>query len=193
MRRMKKFRLPVAVTVAVCTAFGTGLQGSPVPRGSTGAELQAGRTPSTDHGTSAAGHEVDLMPLKPGTWEISIYRGTQVVYGPVRQQLCPDSLYEYFFPWNPPTENLGRVFPDEMISFKNWVWQLPDGRYRFSGALGTSRGGEVRVVHLFTLHGDDHYEDELTVRSHVYTHPVKHVYTGSGHWVAPASCSAPTK
>ena len=193
MRRIRKFRMPAAVTVAVFTSFGAGLQGSAVSRGSTGTELQAGRTPSTDHSTSAAGHEVDQMPLKPGTWEMSIYRGTQVVYGPDRETLCPDSLYGYLFPWNPSTEHLGRVLPEEMISFKNWIWLFPDGRYRFTSALGTTRGGEVRIVHLVTLHSDDHYEDELTVSSHMYTHPVKHVYTGRGHWVAPASCSAPAK
>jgi hypothetical protein len=193
MRRIRKFRLSVAVITAVFASFGAGLQGSPVSRGPTGAELQTGHRPSTDHGIYAAGHVVDLMPLKIGTWEISIYRGTQVVYGPVRQKLCPDSLYEYFFPWNPPTENLGRVFLEEIISLKNSVWRFPDGTYRLAGALGTSRGGEVRILHLIALQGDDHYEDQLTVSSHFYTHPVKHVYTGRGHWVAPASCSAPAK
>jgi hypothetical protein len=193
MRRMKKFRLAAAISVAVLAALSADLHGLPVLRGSTGAELQADRTPSTGHGPSAAGHETDQMPLRPGTWEISIYRGTQVVYGPVRQELCPDSLYGYFFPWYPSTENLGRVLPEEIIRTKNWVWQNPDGRYRFTGALGTTGGGEVRIVHLITLLGDDHYEDALTVSSHVYTHPLKHVYTGSGRWVAPSSCSAPTK
>ena len=190
---MKKNRMSIVITLAVFVLVGASARCVAGPRDSAGSELQTGRAPSTNHGTSAAGHEVDQMPLKPGTWEMSIYRGTQVVYGPDRETLCPDSLYGYLFPWNPSIEHLGRVLPEEMISFKNRIWLFPDGRYRFTSALGTTRGGEVRIVHLVTLHGDDHYEDELTVSSHMYTHPVKHVYTGSGHWVAPASCSAPAK
>ena len=65
------------------------------------------------------------------------------------------------------------------------VSKRPDGTYRVSGGITTTLGGDVTYTHIVTLRSDDHYDDELTVTLHARTHPVKHFYTGSGHWIAP--------
>jgi hypothetical protein len=184
MRRIRKLWWPIVIGVAVPAFLCVGAQGALGSRGSAGSELQAGGVPSAAHDTSAAEQKVDEIPIKHGIWETSVYRGTQVVYGPLRENMCPGSVQWNFFPSLPSTENLGRTLP-EMIIGPDPVWRLADGRYRVKGGVRTTQAGSVRYGHLITLHGDDHYDDELTVTLQARTHPVKHVYSGSGHWVAP--------
>ena len=71
------------------------------------------------------------------------------------------------------------------------VWRQADGTYRVSGGMTTTLGGDVFWTHIVTLHGDERYDDVFTVTLHARTHPVQHVYTGSGHWVAPCPPASP--
>jgi hypothetical protein len=170
----------VAVSAWFCAAAGSAAGYGGVAR----AEPQTGHTPSPRSGTSSARQEVDHVPLKDGIWEQSLSEGPQVVLGPLRQELCPVSSSGQPFPSWFAAQNFGRTFMELMYP-NYFFWRLSDGRYQVVGGAETSRGGKVKYEHLITLHGDDHYDDELTVTSHWNVHPVKHIYSGSGHWVAP--------
>jgi hypothetical protein len=126
---------------------------------------------------------VDQVPLRDGVWEQSISEGTQVVAPPFRRVLCPVSSFWDPFPSSFPAKNFGRTLPQEIIGPDDFG-RLVDGKYRVQGGKRTLRGGDIVYEHIITLHGDDHYEDVLTVTSHADTLPIKHLYTGSGHWLA---------
>ena len=183
MRRLRE-SIPITLFVATlvaCTSKSLGL------------ELASPRRPQPDHKHSplqrqlSQKQDLDEVPLKGGIWEENLIRGTQVVVGPFRrEQSCPGLLSIPLFLSLPATEHFGQPFSDKVL-VPDSVSLLPDGRYRVTGGAGTHHGGSVLYEHLITLHGSDHYQDELTITSHSNTHPLKHFYTGNGHWVAPCS------
>ena len=131
-----------------------------------------------------AQQQVDGVPLKSGVWETIVRKDKGVVYGPLLETIDPHSVQWTFFPSIFPAERFGRVVPQELLS-PDYVSRLSNGSYRVTGSVSTSLGGSVIYEHLITLKGDDYYEHALTVVSHSNTHPVKHFYTGSGHWISP--------
>ena len=189
MRHARRFRMHALITMAIGASFCAVASDALNYGGADSPEQQVSRTPLVRNRTSPSMQQIDQVPLKRGIWEMSVYQGTQVVDDPYRQALCADSPPWVFFPRIFPAENFGRVLQDKVI-VSDYVWRLADGRYRVTGGAGTTRGGAVTYVHLITLHGDDHYDDELTVTSHADTHPTKRVYSGRGHWVAPCSDQA---
>jgi hypothetical protein len=177
----------VAIGASLCTVASDALNSSDA----VAPEQQISRAPGAQNGTHPYRQSVDNVPLKSGIWEQNVFQGTQVVARyHLGEQMCPNGYFFSPFPSLPSTENLGRVLPQKMI-MSDSVWRLADGRYQVTGGIGTTRGGAVTYAHLITLHGDDRYDDELTVTTHADKHPVKHLYTGSGHWVAP--CPAQQK
>ncbi len=135
--------------------------------------------------SSPSKERVDHVPLRTGIWEQSILRGSQVVDKPLQQkQQCAGASSFSPFPSFPSSENFGE-FKADKVMVPDYVWRLADGRYLVKGGKGTSRAGDVVYGHVITLHGDDHYDDALTITTHAATHPLKHTYSGSGHWVAP--------
>ena len=136
-------------------------------------------------GLAPDGLRVTAVPLKSGIWEQTLFEGKHVVDGlEHREQSCPGISYFSPFPSLPSKEHLGNIISDKVIVSDD-VRRLADGRYRVTGGAGTKLGGAVTYVHLITLHGDDRYDDALTVTSHADTQPLRHTYTGSGRWVAP--------
>ena len=65
------------------------------------------------------------------------------------------------------------------------VQKFSDDRYRVTSGMSTSLAGDVGFEHVITLQSGDRYDDALTVIFHARTHPVKYLFTGSGHWIAP--------
>ena len=131
-------------------------------------------------------HEERLkrVPLKYGMWQQSVFQGERLVDGAGQSEMCPNSYSFSPFPSLTLREHIGRQIPHEMMDI-DAVWRCADGTYRVSGGMTTTLGGDVTYTHIITLHGNDSYNDIFTVTLHARTHPTKHFYTGSGHWVAP--------
>jgi len=195
MTRYMKNCLSVII-LAVCASLGTTASDALSARSAAGSEQQVTPTPHVRNGASSSRNWIDVIPLKRGFWEQTVFQGTQSVNAPYgRVEICPDtypmSTYPTSpFPSYPATENLGQEIL-QMVSVPDYARLLADGRYRVFGGVTMTLGGSVTYVHLVTLHGDDHYDDVVTATFHARTHPVKHVYSGNGHWVAP--CPVPSK
>lgn len=193
----RRSRFHALVIVAMSAWFCAAASPAAGYGGVTGAASQTGHAPGSRRVASSAMQDIDHVPLKDGIWEQSVSEGTHFVIGPLRQELChvssPGQLFlEQPFPSWFPAQNFGSTYVELMYPDYE-MWRLADGRYRVVGGATTSRGGKVQYEHLVALHGDDHYEEELTVTSHWNVHPVKHVYSGSGHWVAPCPAKGPVQ
>jgi hypothetical protein len=169
--------LGASFCVAASDVFGSG--------GAVGLGQQLGRMTRSRNKESPPEQRVDRVPLKHGLWEQTIFQGLQAVNGEAGQGLmCPERYALSPFPSFTSTEDLGRVLPQE-LELTDDVWRLADGKYRVNGAITTTRGGAVVYEHLIAVHDDEHYDDVVIVTLYADTHPVKHVHTGSGHWLAP--------
>jgi hypothetical protein len=183
MASAKRFRFHALVIVTVSAFFYASA-------GADGPEQQADQMSHIQNRATASSQEVDRVPLRIGLWEQTIFPGSQSGNGDVRQSLmCPDQYSFSPFPSFPSTVHLGGVILHEMI-LSDDVRRLADGRYRVTGGITTTLGGDVTYTHLITVHGDDHYDDVVTVTLHARTHPVRHIYSGNGHWVSPCPVRA---
>ena len=176
---MRVHGCPLTLITSVLFACYVVMIGSPVPLGAL-----TKKTIVSKHPTSGE-QSVDSVPMKIGLWEETLFQAGQLVSGPTKRQEMCSGLFLYSpFLSVPSNERFGSIVLQKVLE-PDLIWKLPDGRYRVTGGRATTASGDVTYTHLVTLHDDTHYDDVLTLTLNARAHPVKHFYTGVGHWIAP--------